>query len=743
MRFNINGNIKNAKYCLIYKENYNNYDEPEFLWNNGLIGDIYSYNKKYNTTMFYWNLNGDWKQEVNKKGETLDDKFFGMISENYRDEEDWYITCLSESPKKLTHNEILSFIDTCYSTPEDTLITEDVRSGYRLKLYINNLKRDYEDDLNIEDLNKYFENSKKIKLINYRDKDFYEDDIGSKYVAIKTDNGFILNDFTDLTNNILDKRIYFKMGEIEFPEKLKRKLTIDKINSLKLIYLKRIPNFKNNEDLQFIFKKRLFHIWDYEEVYIEKIEDFEYWINDAYKEKLKYEEKEKINRECRIVESEDYHISYNRIIEDGIDGEFIKTYQFKNNKYELIEEKLKRNPEDKVKIKGLALKYFQDSEIEIDLDTSLNLHDKKYYNLKKIIEDVINTDLVNIKLYQTKNYYNKDKTIETISYFKLDITVLNKEQTVNLFYNIVNKIPEITEDLSLYYKDNGVFIEYNRELKNNEYYNRENRRECTKVSLNDYYRDFIQPWKNSEEYQEIKETIEYKKDYKNYYSIEAPDKPKNKSKVVYFYHYLENKTNNNIIKIGRTNNQSNREVQYRRTGLENQGETPAYLLNYSYTPLTGDEEVDKWILYCNEDLLKYYCKLLCCESIEDFKEYLSSNKKTNEINNYVVELLSKYVNLDLLSKMEHRKSDFNGKVKLGEEYYQVLGDTSDIKNIIDKFNLLMNNITAKDLLKLRSIPELKAYIRKQIVSGELKLKEDEFVQKVENILNNEIVEETM
>ena len=743
MRFNINGNIKNAKYCLIYKENYNNYDEPEFLWNNGLIGDIYSYNKKYNTTMFYWNLNGDWKQEVNKKGETLDDKFFGMISENYRDEEDWYITCLSESPKKLTHNEILSFIATCYSTPEDTLITEDVRSGYRLKLYINNLKRDYEDDLNIEDLNKYFENNKKIKLINYRDKDFYEDDIGSKYVAIKTDNGFILNDFTGLTNNILDKRIYFKMGEIEFPEKLKRKLTIDKINSLKLIYLKRIPNFKNNEDLQFIFKKRLFHIWDYEEVYIEKIEDFEYWINDAYKEKLKYEEKEKVNRECRIVESEDYHISYNRIIEDGIDGEFIKTYQFKNNKYELIEEKLKRKPEDKVKIKGLALKYFQDPEIEIDLDTSLSLHDKKYYNLKNIIEDVINTDLVNIKLHQTKNYYNKDKTIETISYFKLDITVLNKEQTVNLFYNIVNEIPEITEDLSLYYKDNGVFIEYNRELKNNDYYNRENKRECTKVSLNDYYRDFIQPWKNSEEYQEIKETIEYKKDYKNYYSIEAPDKPKNKSKVVYFYHYLENETNNNIIKIGRTNNQSNREVQYRRTGLENQGKTPAYLLNYSYTPLTGDEEVDKWILYCNEDLLKYYCKLLCCESIEDFKEYLSSNKKTNEINNYVVDLLSKYVNLNLLNKMEHRKSDFNGKVKLGEEYYQVLGNLTDIREIIDNFNLVMNNITAKDLLKLRSISELKAYIRKQIVSGELKLKEDEFVEKVENILNNEIVEEVI
>ena len=143
------------------------------------------------------------------------------------------------------------------------------------------------------------------------------------------------------------------------------------------------------------------------------------------------------------------------------------------------------------------------------------------------------------------------------------------------------------------------------------------------------------------------------------------------------------------------------------------------------------------------DSIKYYCKLLCCETIEDFKESLGNNKKTNEINNYVVDLLSKYVNLNLLNKMEHRKSDFNGKVKLGEEYYQVLGDLSDIKEIIDNFNLLMENITAKDLLKLRAISELKAYIRKQIVSGELKLKEDEFVEKVENILNNEIVEETM
>ena len=743
MDFYINGHIEDAKYCLIYK--YIPGYKIEFLWKNGMVAPLEYYDEKYKSIVFWWNLEENWSVK-NYQNKSLNDRIWKMMYNNYMDN-DWFITCFNECPNKLTQNELLSFIRLCCNKKYNHR-TGDVRSGYKLKLVITDMAKAFLNTDAEEDIEDYIPNVDEptdlIALVNYEKEILEKNQIGSKYVVMKAGERYIKNDFSGFSDYFFDKNIYFKMNEVKISDKIKQKLTIDKINRLKLFYFDEIPEVKNNKDLEYYYNKKTHEKPSVKRVHIENYEDFDYWINGVYQEKLKLKETRKLFCETKIIESEDYHVSYKKTIEDGIDGEITRFYQFKNNKYELIEEKINKKPEDRIIFKGKTSKYFQTKK-EVSLDTLMLLGSptEKYYNLKNIIENIINTDLLNLKLYQTKNYCDKEKTIETISSFKLDITVLNKEQTVNLFYNILKNNPDLEYGLFLYSNDKGVFIEYNTEYfcDNGSYnvidYN------FTKYTLNDYYRDFIQPWKKSEEYQEKKETIEYKKDYKNYYSIEAPDKPKNKSKVVYFYHYVENKTKNNIIKIGRTNNQSNREVQYRRTGLENQGKTPAYLLDYSYTPLTGDEEVDKWILYCNEDLLKYYCKLLCCESIEDFKEYLSSNKKTNEINNYVVELLSKYVNLDLLSKMEHRKNDFNGKVKLGEEYYQVLGNLTDIKEIIDNFNLLMNNITAKDLLKLRSISELKAYIRKQIVSGELKLKEDEFVEKVENILNDEIVEETI
>lgn len=743
MDFYINGHIEDAKYCLIYK--YIPGYKIEFLWKNGMVAPLEYYDEKYRSIVFWWNLEENWSVK-NYQNKSLNDRIWKMMYNNYMDN-DWFITCFNECPNKLTQNELLSFIRLCCNKKYNHR-TGDVRSGYKLKLVITDMAKAFLNTDAEEDIEDYIPNvdepTDSIALVNYEKEILEKNQIGSKYVVMKAGERYIKNDFSGFSDYFFDKNIYFKMNEIKISDKIKQKLTIDKINRLKLFYFDEIPEVKNNKDLEYYYNKKTHEKPSVKRVHIENYEDFDYWINGVYQEKLKLKETRKLFCETKIIESEDYHVSYKKTIEDGIDGEITRFYQFKNNKYELIEEKINKKPEDRIIFKGKTSKYFQTKK-EVSLDTLMLLGSptEKYYNLKNIIENIINTDLLNLKLYQTKNYCDKEKTIETISSFKLDITVLNKEQTVNLFYNILKNNPDLEYDLFLYSNDKGVFIEYNTKYfcDNGSYnvidYN------FTKYTLNDYYRDFIQPWKKTEEYQEIKETIEYKKDYKNYYSIEAPDKPKNKSKVVYFYHYVENKTKNNIIKIGRTNNQSNREVQYRRTGLENQGKTPAYLLNYSYTPLTGDEEVDKWILYCNEDLLKYYCKLLCCETIEDFKESLGNNKKTNEINNYVVELLSKYVNLDLLSKMEHRKSDFNGKVKLGEEYYQVLGNLTDIREIIDNFNLVMNNITAKDLLKLRSISELKAYIRKQIVSGELKLKEDEFIEKVENILNNEIVEETM
>lgn len=87
--------------------------------------------------------------------------------------------------------------------------------------------------------------------------------------------------------------------------------------------------------------------------------------------------------------------------------------------------------------------------------------------------------------------------------------------------------------------------------------------------------------------------------------------------------------------------------------------------------------------------------------------------------------------------MEHRKDESNGKPKLGEEYYGILTDVEGLKSIINDFKTLMEDITPKDLLKLRPISELKSYINSKTFNGEMKLKEEEFIAKVEEILSNE------
>lgn len=445
------------------------------------------------------------------------------------------------------------------------------------------------------------------------------------------------------------------------------------------------------------------------------------------------------NIETDVIKNRNFHIDYSYYINPEF-GETEISYELKNGKYELLKEDIIKKPVKAKKIIGSQKEYFSETIKDINLfeDEDLILKKNNNLNISNLIKNTLQSELLKVQIDITKNYLDKKKKIEVLSYFKFDVTVLNKEQTINLFYNIAKDTKIGIKNLYLYCNNNGVFIEFNKSINNSEYYNKQDIKDCTKKSLNNYYRDFIQPWKQSNEYKEIKETIEYRGEYKNYYSIDAPDKPINKRKLVYFYHYLENETNYNIIKIGRTNNQTNREVQYRRNGFENQGKNTAYLMNYSYTPLTGDEEIDKWVLYCNEDLLKYYCKLLCCESLDSFKSYLSNNSKTKEVNEHIIELLSNNVDLNLLNKMEHRKDESNGKPKLGEEYYEILTDVEDLKYIINNFKNLMNNIKPKDLLKLRSISELKYYIKnKTVVNGEMKLKEEEFIEKVEEILDNE------
>ena len=758
MKFKLQGNIEKANYFLIYKYFWEYSDHPVFIWTNGERSNIFNMEEDGN---YWFNIN-----EINENNNF-----------NFSNLEGWTIECFIDCP---VTNEIVY--------PNSNKFNyRDLISYLKLSSMIN-------DNYNIEAINlldlkeiiiksKLQIKKKKNKVINFdRFSVLNYNQNNSKYILIKTKNdGYILNDFSGYSKSLMDKKIYFDFNKFNLNEENKKILTNIGFNNLSIIF----SNFTcSNRDKILLLAREIFNepIHHFDNMDFNKLDNIiknisknkqeqnhkvikapnikEIKISDSKEIKisnlnkepefprsdLKFKKidngkviiaKEKTyNIGTDVIKNKNFHIDYSYYIKPEF-GEKEISYELRDGKYELLEENIIKNPKKEKKIIGTQKEYFSETIKDIDLFKSEDLILNNYLNISNLIKDTLQSELLKVRIDITKNYLDKKKKFEALSYFKFDVTVLNKEQTINLLYNIAKETKIGIENLYLYCNNNGVFIEFNKSINNNEYYNKQDIKGCTKKSLNNYYRDFIQPWKQSNEYKEIKETIEYRSEYKNYYSIDAPDKPINKRKLVYFYHYLENETNCNIIKIGRTNNQTNREVQYRRNGFENQGKNIAYLIDYCYTPLTGDEEIDKWILYCNEDLLKYYCKLLCCETVVDFKKYLSKNSKTTKVNKHIIELLSKNVDLNLLNKMEHRKDESNGKTKLGEEYYEILTNIGNLKEIINNFKTLMNNITPKDLLKLRSISELKFYIKSKTINGEMKLKEEEFIAKVEEILSNE------
>lgn len=758
MKFKLQGNIEKANYFLIYKYFWEYSDHPVFIWTNGERSNIFNMEEDGN---YWFNIN-----EINENNNF-----------NFSNLEGWTIECFIDCP---VTNEIVY--------PNSNKFNyRDLISYLKLSSMIN-------DNYNIEAINlldlkeiiiksKLQIKKKKNKVINFdRFSVLNYNQNNSKYILIKTKNdGYILNDFSGYSKSLMDKKIYFDFNKFNLNEENKKILTNIGFNNLSIIF----SNFTcSNRDKILLLAREIFNepIHHFDNMDFNKLDNIiknisknkqeqnhkvikapnikEIKISDSKEIKisnlnkepefprsdLKFKKidngkviiaKEKTyNIGTDVIKNKNFHIDYSYYIKPEF-GEKEISYELRDGKYELLEENIIKNPKKEKKIIGTQKEYFSETIKDIDLFKSEDLILNNYLNISNLIKDTLQSELLKVRIDITKNYLDKKKKFEALSYFKFDVTVLNKEQTINLFYNIAKETKIGIENLYLYCNNNGVFIEFNKSINNNEYYNKQDIKGCTKKSLNNYYRDFIQPWKQSNEYKEIKETIEYRSEYKNYYSIDAPDKPINKRKLVYFYHYLENETNCNIIKIGRTNNQTNREVQYRRNGFENQCKNIAYLVDYCYTPLTGDEEIDKWILYCNEDLLKYYCKLLCCETVVDFKKYLSKNSKTTKVNKHIIELLSKNVDLNLLNKMEHRKDESKGKPKLGEEYYEILTNIEDLKEIIDNFKILMKDITPKDLLKLRSISELKSYIRTKTVNEEMKLKEEEFIEKAEEILANE------
>lgn len=776
MKFKLQGNIEKANYFLIYKEFVGH---PIFLFSNGELSDIFNSEENCN---YWFNIN-----EINESNN---------FNFKFKVSDIWTVECFIDCPElkninslnsnKFDYRSLISYLKSS-SIINDNYNIEAI-DLFNLKEIIIKTKLEIKEERRNNRIN-----SDKFSILNYNPKN---KENKNKYILIRDkNNGYILNDFSGYSKTLTEEKVYFNLNGFKLKEEDKEKLTNIGFNNLSIICLKftcskpdklllfkreifntpyyQIDNMnfnkldkiienvsKNKQILNFEViensnpdeteNKQNLNLKEIKNSNSDKVENKQ--ISNPNKEPklprydLKFEKidngkritaKEKIyNIGTEVIKNKNFHIDYSYYINPEF-GEKEISYELRDGKYELLEENIIKNPKKEKKIIGTQKEYFSETIKDIDLFKSEDLILNNYLNISNLIKDTLQSELLKVRIDITKNYLDKKKKFEALSYFKFDVTVLNKEQTINLFYNIAKETKIGIENLYLYCNNNGVFIEFNKSINNNEYYNKQDIKGCTKKSLNNYYRDFIQPLKQSNEYKEIKETIEYRSEYKNYYSIDVPDKPINKRKLVYFYHYLENETNCNIIKIGRTNNQTNREVQYRRNGFENQGKNIAYLVDYCYTPLTGDEEIDKWILYCNEDLLKYYCKLLCCETVVDFKRYLSKNSKTTKVNKHIIELLSKNVDLNLLNKMEHRKDESNGKTKLGEEYYEILTNIGNLKEIINNFKTLMNNITPKDLLKLRSISELKFYIKSKTINGEMKLKEEEFIEKVEEILANE------
>lgn len=763
MKFKLQGNIEKANYFLIYKYFWEYSDHPVFIWTNGERSNIFNMEEDGN---YWFNIN-----EINENNNF-----------NFSNLEGWTIECFIDCPvtneivypnsNKFNYRELISYLR----------LSSMINDNYNIEaINLLDLKEIIiKSKLQIKKKKNKVINFDRFSVLNYNP----SNQNNNKYILIKTKNdGYILNDFSGYSKSLMDKKIYFDFNKFNLNEETKKILTNIGFNNLSIIF----SNFTcSNIDKILLLAREIFNkpIHHFDNMDFNKLDNIiknisknkqeknpkvikspnikEIKISDSKEIKISNLNKEpefprsdlkfkKINNgkviiakektyniETDVIKNRNFHIDYSYYINPEF-GETEISYELKNGKYELLKEDIIKKPVKAKKIIGSQKEYFSETIKDINLfeDEDLILKKNNNLNISNLIKNTLQSELLKVQIDITKNYLDKKKKIEVLSYFKFDVTVLNKEQTINLFYNIAKNTKNGIKNLYLYCNNNGVFIEFNKSINNSEYYNKQDIKNCTKKSLNNYYRDFIQPWKQSNEYKEIKETIEYRGEYKNYYSIDAPDKPINKRKLVYFYHYLENETNCNIIKIGRTNNQTNREVQYRRNGFENQGKNIAYLVDYCYTPLTGDEEIDKWILYCNEDLLKYYCKLLCCETVVDFKKYLSKNSKTTKVNKHIIELLSKNVDLNLLNKMEHRKDESNGKTKLGEEYYEILTNIGNLKEIINNFKTLMNNITSKDLLKLRSISELKFYIKSKTINGEMKLKEEEFIEKVEEILANE------
>lgn len=444
MKFKLQGNIEKANYFLIYKYFWEYSDHPVFIWTNGERSNIFNMEEDGN---YWFNIN-----EINENNNF-----------NFSNLEGWTIECFIDCP---VTNEIVY--------PNSNKFNyRDLISYLKLSSMIN-------DNYNIEAINlldlkeiiiksKLQIKKKKNKVINFdRFSVLNYNQNNSKYILIKTKNdGYILNDFSGYSKSLMDKKIYFDFNKFNLNEENKKILTNIGFNNLSIIF----SNFTcSNRDKILLLAREIFNepIHHFDNMDFNKLDNIiknisknkqeqnhkvikapnikEIKISDSKEIKisnlnkepefprsdLKFKKidngkviiaKEKTyNIGTDVIKNKNFHIDYSYYIKPEF-GEKEISYELRDGKYELLEENIIKNPKKEKKIIGTQKEYFSETIKDIDLFKSEDLILNNYLNISNLIKDTLQSELLKVRIDITKNYLDKKKKFEALSYFKFDVTV--------------------------------------------------------------------------------------------------------------------------------------------------------------------------------------------------------------------------------------------------------------------------------------------------------------------------------
>lgn len=398
-------------------------------------------------------------------------------------------------------------------------------------------------------------------------------------------------------------------------------------------------------------------------------------MNEEVYEKI---ERILIKPEIITIESEDWFNGIEKVIKSGKYGkkEIVTTK-------EKVLETIIKEPVTKIKIIGTNKDYFN-YKVKGNLDYPLiDLIGLESYNktFRDILIDSIKTSAKNIPIIINEQYLNKDlpKFLRTQSDFILDISILNKEETISFINNLysyykifiqkelglfrTNESIEIFPKeyyINLFSGEDGIYITItNKEPDNGFTINLKNLENFTFSQLDEFYNDNISVWKSDKS---NLNKIRYKSDKNKLielglHNVEITgEEPENNRDLLYIYYLPQT----NRFKVGKTVNYESRIKSYKSSTFD--GDEIGVLKYFYYAKKLNlkypNKELDNYFLYSQEWLL------LSLLSNEKYKNYLELSENTRE-------------------------------------YFKIKNINSDelLKEIIKDFEELMEPLTTEDILK--------------------------------------------